>query len=524
MKYRQIAINMLANIVAFIINIGISLFLTPYLVNSVGSEAYGFIPLANDFVSYISIITAALNSMASRFVSIEINSNNIKKANEYFNSVLISNIIIAIVLIIPSVFIILYIDKLLNVPNEILSDVKLTFGCVFFNMIISLIGNVFSIATFAKNRLDLSSIRAIKGNIIRVIVIITLFILFKPKIYFITITLTIVTLYTIITNIYYTKKLLPEITFNLKDFNKHVVIKLIKSGIWNSINQLSSVLLNSLDLIIANIFISSIASGQYSIVKTIPNFIQSFAGMAAGVFTPQFVILYAKNKHKELLNNILESTKIMGLFITIPIGFLIVFGDIFYSLWVPGENTQKLQLLSLITIIPMIITGSVQTLFNVYTVANKLKVPSIMLLIFGIFKMLIVIVLLKTTNMGIFSIAITSSLLSMLRNLIFTPIYAAKCLNVKYSTFYISILKGIGCSIVMISTCLIYKNIFITNSWVTLILAGLICSIISLYINLFIMFDKSERINIRQRVISIIKIKCRGVKNKNEKTEGKISL
>ncbi len=51
MKYRQIAINMLANIVAFIINIGISLFLTPYLVNSVGSEAYGFIPLANDFVS-----------------------------------------------------------------------------------------------------------------------------------------------------------------------------------------------------------------------------------------------------------------------------------------------------------------------------------------------------------------------------------------------------------------------------------------------------------------------------------------
>ena len=38
------------------------------------------------------------------------------------------------------------------------------------------------------------------------------------------------------------------------------------------------------------------------------------------------------------------------------------------------------------------------------------------------------------------------------------------------------------------------------------------------------MFDKSERINIRQRVISIIKIKCRGVKNKNEKTEGKISL
>ena len=89
MKNRQLVINMIANIVAFTINIGISLFLTPYLVNSVGSEAYGFIPLANDFVNYISIITAALNSMASRFVSIEINSNNIKKANEYLYQILL---------------------------------------------------------------------------------------------------------------------------------------------------------------------------------------------------------------------------------------------------------------------------------------------------------------------------------------------------------------------------------------------------------------------------------------------------
>ncbi|WP_152599321.1 oligosaccharide flippase family protein, partial [Bifidobacterium subtile] len=90
---RQLAVNMIAGIISLGVQFGVSFVLTPYIVRTLGSEAYGFIPLANQIVGYTTIVTTALNSMASRFISIEMNRENTKQANIYFNSVLISNII-----------------------------------------------------------------------------------------------------------------------------------------------------------------------------------------------------------------------------------------------------------------------------------------------------------------------------------------------------------------------------------------------------------------------------------------------
>lgn len=43
-------INMVSNIVSFIISMSISFLLTPYIVNTVGKEAYRFVGFANNSV------------------------------------------------------------------------------------------------------------------------------------------------------------------------------------------------------------------------------------------------------------------------------------------------------------------------------------------------------------------------------------------------------------------------------------------------------------------------------------------
>ena len=71
MNAKQLAINMVFSVVAFVLNFGISFFVTPYITNQFGSEAYGFVKLANDFTNYATLFSVALNSMASRFRSEE---------------------------------------------------------------------------------------------------------------------------------------------------------------------------------------------------------------------------------------------------------------------------------------------------------------------------------------------------------------------------------------------------------------------------------------------------------------------
>ena len=71
MDKKRLAINMAAQLLAFAVNMGISFFLAP-IIEAQMANTYGFVTLANQFVLYAQIVVSALNTMASRFVTIHI--------------------------------------------------------------------------------------------------------------------------------------------------------------------------------------------------------------------------------------------------------------------------------------------------------------------------------------------------------------------------------------------------------------------------------------------------------------------
>ena len=124
---KKFIINLVSCIVSFIITIGINFLLTSYITEAVGVEAYGFVSLANNFVNYASIITLALNSMASRFISVSYHKKNIKEANQYFNSVLVANISLILILLIPSILIVVFLEKIVTISPNLILYVKIIF-------------------------------------------------------------------------------------------------------------------------------------------------------------------------------------------------------------------------------------------------------------------------------------------------------------------------------------------------------------------------------------------------------------
>lgn len=113
-KNKQLVINMTAQILGFLVSSCISFFLTPYVVENVGVEAYGFVNLANNFVSYANLVSVALNSMAGTFITIKLHKNYEEEANKYFTSVVIANIFLAIITSTLAVFIVINLDKLIK--------------------------------------------------------------------------------------------------------------------------------------------------------------------------------------------------------------------------------------------------------------------------------------------------------------------------------------------------------------------------------------------------------------------------
>lgn len=490
---KRLAISMSATLIAFAVQIGINFYLTPYIVGSLGSEAYGFVPLVNNIIGYASILTTAVNAMAGRFISLELNGGNVHKANVYFNSVLTSDIILAVVLAIPCFVFSVRPDLVMNVPNYLLDDVRLTFMYAAIGMEMSLIFSVFGVVYYVKNRLEKSSIRTIEGNLLRAVVLVALFTVFSPKIYYVTASVLILNLYTCMANWYYTKRLMPELSLNFRQYSFKAVKDLVSGGTWNSINSLSYTLLISLDLYLANLFVGANIGGQYSLAKIIPLFVTNLGYTFSSVLAPQVMIYYAKKQYNKLLQFVRFAMKFMGVVMTLPIGFLIVFGEDFFKVWVPTENSSFLHAMSVVTLFALIPTCCTMPANNLFTVTNKLKLPALVTLVCGILNIVLTVPMLIYTDLGIWAIILVAGILDSLKNLLFITSYSGKAVGASAKTFLLTAVRSCCAVIPTFFVCFFCHSFIRPDNWLSLILSAIACMLVAFPISLLLTLNKSER-------------------------------
>lgn len=503
-RNKQLTINLVASILAFIINMGISFFLTPYITKNIGVEAYGFVSLGTQFINYASLITVALNSMAGRFITIEIHKENWENANKYFNSVLLSNVIVAGAMLIPSILVVAYLDKLVDIPRDILLDVKVLFGFLFTNYLISILVSSFGVSTFATNKLHIKSAREIEATVLKAVLLIILFFMFEPAVYYLGFTTVIVMFYISFFNIYYTKKFLPKIKISKTYFEIKAVLELISSGIWNTISKLSGILSTGLDLLIANAFIGATAMGSLALAKTLPTVILSFFGVLGGVFAPQLTFYYAQNDMTSMQRELIKSIKLMGIFACIPVVFLFVYGDIFYQLWVPAQNPLLLQRLSILSCAAFIFSLPIEGLWNIFTIVNKVKTVSIFLLLSSLLSVFITFVLMFLTDdvvARLYIIAGISTIFSIVRAVTFVPLYGAYCLKLNWKTFYPSIISNIILVVGMILASSAIRKAVIIDSWFALLLVGFFIALTSLAFSYFVILNKNEKEALKNMIL-----------------------
>ena len=82
---RAIMMNMFWALFSLLINTLMNFLITPYVTNNIGVEAYGFVALANTFISYVDVISVSLNAYAGRFISVAYHKGQKEEANRYLS-------------------------------------------------------------------------------------------------------------------------------------------------------------------------------------------------------------------------------------------------------------------------------------------------------------------------------------------------------------------------------------------------------------------------------------------------------
>lgn len=501
---KQLILNLSSALVVFFVNAAINFFLSPFIVERLGIEANGFILLANNIISYLTIITMALNSMSSRFITVAIYEKNYEKANDYYSSTFIGNIIILLALLIPVIMGIIFLDQLIDIPIEILNQVRLLFVFVFLNYFISTSLPLWGIAFFSTNNMHFQSFGNIITYSIRAIIIVTLFVFFPAQIWYVGIA-TVFSTIAMQVWLYKGKvKLLNELRIKRASMKFKVAKELIASGIWNSINQLGVVLFYGIDLIITNIMIGSEEMGMVALAKIIPNILISLQSTINKTFTPNLTILYAQGKISEIVKEIFKAGKILLLIMGIPFSAFVIFGEIFFTLWMPEQNSYLLRILSTISVSGLVFLLGVQPVWQIFVVVNKNKPNSLTVIYSGVVNLILTLVVLHYTDWGIFAVLGISSIISLLRNMIFVIPFSAIYLGKKWTTFFP--LVGLTCLTIAINYVIgmFLMSIFTITTWVMLLGVIAIFTVISIIINSLVVLNKSERMYFLNRIIKRI--------------------
>ncbi len=511
LEKKRFFITSFAAILSFVLNIIIGFWTSPFIISKLGAEAHGFSSLGVNFTSYLSLAAIAINSFAARFITVSLEQKDIEKANKYFTSVLYTNLAFITVMLLPALIVLWKIDSFFQIPKYLIFDVRIQWLLLFFAWAVNLAFRVFSTSTFVKNRLDINHFLDTVSHILRLFLIYILFTKLEAKLWYIGIASILCSVFVDIGYYISKRKLMPEISVKRKYFDFSCLKTLFVKGIWNTINQLASMIMNGFDLLVTNWFVNPISMGLYSVAQTLPQYMQNLMYTLCDISTPNLTVSYAKGDSIQVRDGLKFAMKFNTALLAVPLLGFLVYGRDFYGLWLYSLDAQSIKIitiLSILVIIPMLNGVFVQPLTTVNTITARLKIPVFVNLLVGVLNIVIEIILVKTTNLGVYAIAGVSSVLILLRDYTFYPIYSAKNLSLSAKTFYPTIIRGTLTCIVTFAFLFITHKFVTVTGWFSFFLYAAIFGIIAEGMVIALMFNREDK----RIAVKIVKQKFLGKK------------
>ncbi len=478
---------------SILFSVFINLYITPRVIDSVGIEAYGFVSLSSNVVSYLQIVTIALNAYASRYISIAYLRNDKEEFNKYFNTVLWGNIGLGSLILVFFILFTNYINVFLNVPDGIVWDVKILFFCVGINFFVSLITVAWKVFAQIKDRVDIINILDSISYILQIAVLFIAFNYLTPYVWYVGLTHMIAALFVLVLSVILSRKFLPELQIKASTFSGSAFRTLTIKGIWNSIDGLGNTLNSGLDLLVTDLMLSANDMGKVSVAKSIIALTTRLYTMVSQVFHPRFINAYANNNTKILVGHYKKAIKTCSVITNTVFSCFLFLGMDFIQLWIPNQDIRTIFQLTVLCMIPGVVEGMTFPLYSVYTLTTKLKVPTVITIISGLLNVLSMFILLKYTSIGVYAIVITTAVIVTVAHWI-TPFYSCKCLGIDLFTFLPTIGLCLGELLVNIVMVYITNKVLIPiHTWWGFITNGFILGTLSMVIGVLFIWATNTR-------------------------------
>lgn len=499
-KYLRLMQTVLASGGALVINTFITLLLVPVISRTLGNDAYGFVTLGKSIAQYATMITAALNSFAARYIVVSYHREDYSEANTYFSSTVYGDLILGTGLFAVALVGICFLEKLLVIPAALVTDVKLLFLFVFLNFWLVTVTTAFSASAHIKNRLHIVGVFKALAYVCEAAILIICFRFFPPHVFYVGLGLAAASLILAVTNVGICRRYTPELKVEKRWFSWDAIRKLVVDGVWTSLNSLGDTLNSGLDLLVCNLMLTPTAMGQLAISKTFYSMFSSVFLLVGQAFEPMYLKSYAEDDTRTLMKDFRVAMKLSGMLSNIVFAGFVALGMAFYKLWIPGEDIAAIYTLTVINNMVTIPGGPMQPLYYIYTLTLKKKVPTFITIGGGLLNVAGMYLLIRYTGLGVYAVVWTTVIIMMLINFITNPLYMAYVLDQPWWTFYPAILRNLVSCGVLVVVFKALSRLYTPTSWLTLILSAVVLAVVGGVLHMLIVCSREDWKLLREKV------------------------
>ncbi|MGI6295133.1 MAG: lipopolysaccharide biosynthesis protein [Armatimonadota bacterium] len=432
---KHFARNTASSLIFFAFNAITSLMMVPYLIHRIGIENYGMVTLANSFISMTQVFTIVIVGTVTRFVMLYAAKGENETARRYF-STQFTAIVVMCAIILPVAGVLSYLTpRFVKIPPGQTINTQWLFFLCYLAFIPNLFVSPLQVAQFIKQRFDIRNMLEIVNQVFRYGTWIVMFAVMTPALWQVGLGYVIGSTVVIFSTWLVFMKLTPYLKPTLGVFDKGKFFEMVRMGGWVTVNQVGSMLYLSVDAIVINRLMGPASVGKYGTILGLFSMLRGMSSLMSGMMMPLTISYYARNDIPGLMRNSAKAVKFMSLGMAVPLGLACGFIVPFISWWL-GPKYAYLWIVAWLLLAPQVWNSSMEPLFAINNAANKVALPGVVAVAGGLVKLGLAIVLIKYTSLGLVGAALANLIAFGLKNVVFTPIYAAHILKSSSASFY----------------------------------------------------------------------------------------
>ena len=501
---KRIAKNTLVLYVRMLFTMGISLFTSRVILQTLGVEDYGISSVVGGVISMFTFINAAMVSSTQRYLNFELVRGDANQLRSVFSTSLQIHALIALAIIVLSETVGLwFLNEKLVIPEARMTAAMWVYQCSILSCAVSIMSTPYNAVIVAHEKMSAFAYISILDVSLKLLVVYLLVVLPFDKLIILAILNLLVQLFIRYIYTIYCHRHFPESYFQFR-FNKTLFKEMFGFAGWSFWGNLAAILYTQGLNMMLNIFFGPIVNAARGIAVQVQSAVQQFVGGFQTALNPQITKNYASNNLPQMHSLMFRSARFSFLllfFLSLPV---LMETNFILTLWlktVPDDAVVFTQIMICISLIyttanPCIIANQATGKVKIY----QMVVGGILLLILPISY---VVLKLGAPAYSVFIVHFCIESLAqfsrmyMLRKLIHLPLWQYM------KNIYIPIVSTVAIAIILP----LVVRMQVAEGWLRFLAVGFTCVLSVGASSYFIGFTKQERVFFLDRSLRLLRNK-----------------